>query len=82
MALMCVLGQNRTILFSFTLTGNGPSIAGGNCRAAHLAIPGGSATGHGASLERFCGSAFGTLAGTENVITTFRTPFRYLFLKS
>ena len=54
--------------------------AGEDCRTDYVAIPGGSATGRGASLERWCGAVFGvtstSLLTHGVVITTYQTPFR------
>ena len=56
--------------------------AGANCRLDYLAIPGGSVTGRGASVERWCGAVFGVINTTPPLldhglmITTYQTPFR------
>lgn len=56
--------------------------AGEDCRLDYVAIPGGSATGRGASVERWCGAVFGVTTTSSPLpdhgvaITTFQTPFR------
>ena len=54
---------------------------GAQCKLDFVGIPGGSATGYGNSLERWCGSVFGVLTAPglhkgANQIITYRTPFR------
>lgn len=54
---------------------------GGLCRTDWVAIPGGSLTGRGASLERWCGAVFGAISTASllehgTMITTYQTPFR------
>ena len=56
--------------------------AGEDCRLDYVAIPGGSATGRGASQERWCGAVFGVTSTSSPLpahgvlITTYQTPFR------
>ena len=67
---------------SFGVDGSNTQGRGGaQCRLDFLGIPGASSTGHGNSLERWCGAVFGVLSAPglhagANQIITYRTPFR------
>ena len=68
--------------YSFGVDGSNTRGRGGaQCRNDFVGIPGATASGHGDSVERWCGAVFGVLSAPglhdgANQIITYRTPFR------
>jgi len=71
---------------SFGVDGSNTKGRGGaQCKLDFVGIPGGTASGYGNSMERWCGAVFGVLSAPglhegSNQIITYRTPFR-MFVK-